>query len=333
MGESIERAGQVSGIPLDALAIDAAAVAARIAQVLREQVLGKLRRKGVVVGLSGGVDSSVVTALAVRAFGPGGVLALLLPEQDSSSDALRLGHAVAASLQVPVLVENLTPLLEGARCYARAREAINTLFPEYGPGWKHKITLPGILESDRLNVMELTVEDPAGRQSSGRLSSEAFLQLVAATNFKQRSRAMMEYYHADRLHYAVAGTPNRLEYDQGFFVKQGDGAADVKPIAHLYKTQVYALARYLGLPAEVMSRPPTTDTYSIAQTQEEFFFALPYDKMDLCLWARDHAVAARDAAIAVGATPAQVERIYRDIDSKRRAARYLHAAPLLIPEA
>jgi len=143
---------------------------------------------------------------------------------------------------------------------------------------------------------------------------------------------MMEYHHADRLLYAVAGTPNRLEYDQGFFVKQGDGAADVKPIAHLYKTQVYALGRHLGVPAEVMLRPPTTDTYSIAQTQEEFFFALPYDKMDLCLWARDHGIAPADAAGAIGATPAQLARIYRDIDSKRRAARYLHAPPLLIPE-
>ena len=158
----------------------------------------------------------------------------------------------------------------------------------------------------------------------------AYLQLVAATNFKQRMRKMMEYYHADRLNYAVAGTPNRLEYDQGFFVKQGDGAADFKPIAHLYKTQVYALARYLEVPEEICSRPPTTDTYSMAQTQEEFYFALPYDRMDLCLYAHNHGVAAGEVGEVVGLRADQVERVYKDIESKRRMTKYLHTAPLLV---
>ncbi len=141
---------------------------------------------------------------------------------------------------------------------------------------------------------------------------------------------MTEYYHADRLNYAVAGTPNRLEYDQGFFVKNGDGAADFKPIAHLYKTQVYALAEHLGVPEEIRRRPPTTDTYSLPQTQEEFYFALPYDRMDLCLYAHNHGVAAADVAPVVGLTPAQVERVFKDIEAKRRTTRYLHLAPLLV---
>ncbi len=140
----------------------------------------------------------------------------------------------------------------------------------------------------------------------------------------------MEYYHADRLGFAVAGTPNRLEYDQGFFVKQGDGAADIKPIAHLYKTQVYALAEHLGVPKEITSRPPTTDTYSLAQTQEEFYFALDYRRMDLCLYAFNHGVPPIEAARVVDLSVAQVDRIYRDIEAKRRATRYLHLAPLLV---
>jgi NAD+ synthase len=162
------------------------------------------------------------------------------------------------------------------------------------------------------------------------MTPAAYLQMVAATNFKQRARKMMEYYHADRLHYAVAGTPNRLEYDQGFFVKQGDGAADFKPIAHLYKTQVYALAEHLGVPEEIRRRPPTTDTFSLPQTQEEFYFALPYQAMDLCLWAHDHGTPAAEAGAVLGLTSAQVERVYRDIEAKRRVSRYLHQAPLLV---
>jgi NAD+ synthase len=179
-------------------------------------------------------------------------------------------------------------------------------------------------------VSRITVEDPAGRQQTVRPSPRAYLQLIAATNYKQRVRTLTEYYHADRLNYAVAGTPNRLEYDQGFFVKHGDGAADFKPIAHLYKTQVYQLAAHLGVPEEILVRPPTTDTFSLAQSQEEFYFALPYRQMDLCLYAYDHELAPEAVAAAVQLTEEQVARVYRDIEAKRRAARYLHAAPLLV---
>jgi NAD+ synthase len=212
---------------------------------------------------------------------------------------------------------------------------VRSLVPEYGAGWKCKPSLPSVIASDRLSVSRLTVQSPDGETRTVRLSAQAYLQLVAATNFKQRTRKTMEYYHADRLNYAVAGTPNRLEYDQGFFVKQGDGAADFKPIAHLYKTQVYALARYLDIPEEIRARPPTTDTFSLSQTQEEFYFALPYDRMDLCLYAHNHGVAADEVAPAVGLTPEQVTRVFRDIEAKRRATRYLQLPPLLaddVPE-
>jgi NAD+ synthase len=190
--------------------------------------------------------------------------------------------------------------------------------------------MPSILDGDRLNISELTIQTPQGEQKTSRLPPAGYLQLVAATNFKQRFRKLMEYYHADRLHYAVAGTPNRLEYDQGFFVKQGDGAADLKPIAHLYKSQVFALAEYLGVPDEIRRRTPTTDTFSLPQTQEEFYFALPYDKMDLCLYARNHNIPAVAAAGALGLRPEQVERVYKDIDQKRRTTKYLHSKPLLV---
>jgi NAD+ synthase len=312
------------------LAIDGVAVAAEIERAIKGQVMGASRRRGVVVGVSGGVDSSVVATLCTRALGAGKVLCLLMPERDSSDDALRLGRVLCQHLGVEHVVEDIAPALAALGCYARQADAIRQIFPRYGEGWRCKVTLPSILESDRLNVSMLTVESPAGEVSTARMTSAAYLQLVAATNFKQRVRKMMEYYHADRLHYAVAGTPNRLEYDQGFFVKQGDGAADLKPIAHLYKTQVYALAAHLGVPAEIQARPPTTDTFSMPQSQEEFYFSLPYHKMDLCLWAKNHGVPAEGAAPALGLSPAQVERVYGDIDAKRRATRYTHAAPLLV---
>jgi NAD+ synthase len=311
----------------DVLRIDPRVVAEEIEAAIREEILRTLRRRGAVVGISGGIDSSVVATVCARALGPDRVVGVLMPERDSSGESLRLGRMLAGHLGIRHVVEEIAPALDAVGCYARQLEAIRSTFPEYGDGWRCKVVLPSLLEGDRLNVARLTVVSPDGTERSSRMTTAAYLQLIAATNFKQRTRMMMEYYHADRLNFAVAGTPNLLEYDQGFFVKHGDGAADLKPIAHLYKTQVYALAEYLEVPEEIRARPPTTDTFSLAQTQEEFYFALPYPEMDLCLWAYDHAIPALEVAPALGLTEAQVERVFRDIEAKRRVGRYLHHVP------
>jgi NAD+ synthase len=313
----------------DVLSIDPAAVSESIEEAIREQVRATLKRRGAVVGLSGGIDSSVVAALCMRALGKERVLGLLMPERDSSEDSMRLGRMIAAHLGIGYEVEDLGPALAALGCYDRQLEAIRATVPEYEEDWRCKLSLPRRTDADRLNLSYLTVASPAGKTRTSRMPAAAYLQMVGATNFKQRLRKAMEYYHADRLHYAVAGTPNLLEYDQGFFVKQGDGAADFKPIAHLYKTQVYALADYLGLPEEIRRRAPTTDTFSLPQSQEEFYFALPYREMDLCLWAYNHGKAAAETGSVLGMSAAQVERVYRDIEAKRRAGRYLHQTALL----
>jgi NAD+ synthase len=314
----------------EVLRLDAQAEITRITDWLREQTLGTLHRKGIVLGLSGGIDSTVCAALCARALGPERVLGLFMPERDSSEEALRLGREVARSLGIPGHLEDLEPALRALGCYDRQVEAIRRVVPEYGDGWKCKLVLPSVVERERLSITLLTVLSPEGESRTVRLTPEAYWQLVAATNYKQRMRKMTEYYHADRLSFAVCGTPNRLEYDQGFFVKQGDGAADVKPIAHLYKTQVYQLAEVLGVSSEIRSRPPTTDTFSMPQTQDEFYFSLPYDRMDLCLYALNAGLPASEVAPALKLTPEQVERVYKDIRGKRRASRYLHSPPLLV---
>ncbi len=300
-----------------------------IAGVLRTQVGTTLRRRGLVCGISGGIDSALCTALAVRALGKEKVLGLFMPERESSGESLDYGMLLAERFGIQTVTENLSPSLTALGCYARQDEAVAMVFSDYTPAWKYKIVIPSILEGDRLNVSRLTVQRPDGTTETARLPLKAYLQLVAATNFKQRARAMLEYYHADRLNYAVCGTPNRLEYDQGFFVKGGDGLADVKPIAHLYKSQVYAMARALGVPEEICTRAPTTDTFSLPQSQEEFYYALPYEAMDLCLYAHNQGTPASDVAPVLGIAAEDVERVYRDIEAKRRATRPLHLGPLL----
>jgi NAD+ synthase len=315
------------------LSIDAASTAAGIEEAIRTQVLRELKRHGTVVALSGGIDSSVSVALAAAALGPERVFALLLPEQESSPESLRLGRLVAEQFGIAYAVEDITPVLEAAGCYARRDEAIRNLVPEYGPGYKCKVVLPDTSSAASYAVPSVVVQSSLdGRLLKTRLTAEVARAITAATNFKQRTRKMVEYYHADRLGYAVLGTPNRLEYDQGFFVKNGDGAADLKPLAHLYKSQVYQLAAHLGIPEEIQTRPPTTDTWPLEQSQEEFYFTLPYDQMDLCLYGKNNGIPPAAVAAALGLAPELIERTYRGIDSKRRATRYLHMAPLLVSE-
>ncbi|MEQ8297845.1 MAG: NAD(+) synthase [Nitratireductor sp.] len=313
----------------EALAIDPEAEIDRIVAALRAQLRGTLRKRGLVLGLSGGIDSSVCAGLAARAVGPDRVHCLLMPEDDSDPESLRLGRLVADRFALSAEVENIGPALAAMGCYDRRDGFIRQVVPAYGPGWSSKIVFANALTTAGYNISSLVVSDPDGRVQKHRLPAEAYLGIVAATNMKQRTRKQFEYYHADRLNYAVIGTPNRLEYDQGFFVKNGDGAADVKPIAHLYKSQVYRLAEHLGVPPEVCSRPPTTDTYSMAQTQEEFYFALPYDKMDLCLYALDNNVPVAAVAGAVALSEDEVAMVWKDIAAKRKVARYLHLGPQL----
>jgi NAD+ synthase len=314
------------------LEIDAPKVIEGIEAKIRESVFFELKRKGVVLGLSGGIDSSVAAALCVRALGSERVLGLLMPEADSSPDSLRLGRLLAEHLRIRTVLEDISPILKAAGCYQRRDDAIRTVVSDYNEEYKCKIVLPNLLDGPAYSFYSVIVQSPTGVETQARLTAEAYLGIVAASNFKQRTRKMIEYYYADRLNYAVVGTPNRLEYDQGFFVKNGDGAADLKPLAHLYKTQVYQLARYLGIDREIQERQPTTDTYSLYQSQQEFYFALPYDKMDLCLYGRNHEIAAAEMATMTGLTAEQVERVYRLIDSKRKATRYLHMQPLLVDD-
>jgi NAD+ synthase len=316
---------------LHSLDINAGQETERIVALLRETVLQRMRRHGGVVGISGGIDSAVVLALSVDAFGPNGVAALMLPEKDSDPESERLARELAACFEVEPILEDITPVLEGFECYLRRDEAIRRVFPEYdaSAGYKAKLVLPqNLLDEDTLNFFFLTIITPEGEERTKRLPPREYRQIVAASNFKQRARMSMLYYHAELRNFAVIGTPNKNEHAQGFFVKHGDGGADVFPIVHLFKTQVYQLAEYLGVPEEIRQRTPTTDTYSARSSQEEFFFRLPFNTMDLLWFAQEHDFPISEVAEGMGLSEVQVQRAYRDFTQKQRATEMLRLPPI-----
>ena len=322
----MEPAKELDGDAL--LALDYDQEIESIAKRFKETVV-RFRRRGAVVAVSGGVDSAVCCALAAHALGPQRVLALLLPERESSAESERLAMQVVDMLDEPYERNDITEALVALDCYERRDTAIRAAVPEYRDEWRNKLVITGGL-SGQFNHFHVIVAGPDGKRIERRLGLKEYLAIVAATNFKQRVRKNVEYHHADRLNYVVVGTPNRLEYDQGFFVKNGDGAADIKPIAHLYKTQVYGLARHMCLPRDIVESVPTSDTYSLPQEQEDFYFALPYAQLDVALAYRDAGRSAAELAVALGLDQVAAARIYADIEAKRRTTRYLHEAPVLM---
>lgn len=317
----------------ESVKIDPAAETERIVSELRRLVRQVMRRSGGVVGISGGVDSSVVLGLAVRAFGAERVAAIMMPERDSDPLSQRLATAFALQLGVAPILEDITPALTGFGCYQRRDEAVRRLFPDYDAerGYKMKITLPSnLLDKGTLNVFSLTIVTPDGQELKKLLPAADFLQIVAASNFKQRTRMSMLYYHAELRNYAVIGTANKDEHDQGFFVKYGDAGVDVKAIGHLYKTQVYQLAEYLGVPEAIRRRTPTSDTYSAPCDEQEFFFRLPFETMDLLWHAHENNVPIPEVARVMDLTDEQVQRVFSDFERKKRTTEYLRMTPAAI---
>jgi NAD+ synthase len=319
-----------SELSKDVLKIDCEKVAMEIEEFVKNSVFNLLKKKGVVLGISGGIDSSVCCAICVNALGKERVFGIHMPEKESSEDTLKMSKIVTDFFEIDSVLEDITPILDSTGCYSRREEAIKKIIPEFTSQWKFKIVLPSLLESDAYRIFYIVAKSPDEQIIKKRMSHKTYLEIVSATNFKQRIRKMIEYYHADRLNYADIGTPNRLEYDQGFFVKNGDGAADLKPIAHLYKTQIYQLAEYYKIPDVIINNPPTTDTYSMPQSQEEFYFAVPYDILDFCLYCLNNEISPVDVSEVIDLEVDQVKRIYNDIQNKRNSSKYLHSPPHLV---
>jgi NAD+ synthase len=312
----------------DSINIDVKEETSRIKEFIKNTIHNSLKKRGAVIGLSGGIDSSVVTALCVEALGKDKVIAILMPEKDSSPESKEFAMKIIDKYGIPYIIEDMTDAVHGLGCYKKRDEAVKRIFPEYNSGYKMKIYLPK--EDDKikkLNVFHISVTSPGGKEKSARLPLKEYLQIVAASNFKQRSRMSMLYYHAEANNYAVVGTANKNEHAQGFFVKYGDGGVDLKPIIHLFKTQIYQLAEHLGIPFDIINRVPTSDTYSAEQTQEEFFFKVPFAVMDRIWYGWEKDVPVNEIAKALDLKENYVTNVIKDIEGKIRTTEYLRMEP------
>jgi len=316
----------------DALNIDPHKETERISNFISDTILRNMHKKGAAIGLSGGIDSAVSAALCVRALGPEKVLGVILPEKDSSKLSEEYALLLADKLNIHTEKIDITPVLEEFGVYKKRDKVVSKIFPDFNPAtWKYKMVLPAdLLEKDRLNIFSLVVQLPDGSEKKKRLSTQDYLQVVACTNVKQRTRMVQLYYFAEKNNYAVIGTTNRTEFRQGFFVKYGDGGVDIEPLAHLYKLQVYMLAEHLDIPKEILERPPSPDTYSAEVSDTEFYFSIPFDILDPFLWADENNIPASKIGEVLSLTNEQYERLKQNIDRKAQAtSHYLQNPPTL----
>lgn len=328
---TFEEKGERMNFHKGILNIDCEREIERICEFIR-QYSRDVRREGAVIGLSGGVDSALSSELCVKALGRDKVFGLILPERESNPISREYALKQAAKLGIDVEIIDITPVLESFGTYRKRDEFVRQVFPDYEPHHRLKITLPpDLLARDAFNVFTLTIDDGKGGTKSARLKKDVLYGIVAATDTKQRTRMMHLYYFAEKANSFVCGTTNRSEAVQGFFVKYGDGGVDIEPIAHLYKAQVFELARHLGVVQEILLRTPSPDTFSLVVSDEEFYFRMPYETLDLLLYAWENAVSPAEAAIEMGLTEDQVKRAFRDFHSKYSATQHLRKLPPSLP--
>ncbi len=311
------------------LDLDLSEEAERVSSFIREQVFSRFRRKGAVVGLSGGIDSAVTAALCIQALGKQRVLGLILPEEESNPSSKELGIECAERLDISFKTVDITPQLKAFNLYETRNQVIRSVFPEFTESCRFKVSVPqDLLERDRFNFRILTVQWPDGELREKRLSIDDWFQISAAQNIKQRTRMINLYYQAERHNYLVAGTTNRTELLLGFYVKYGDGGVDIEPISHLYKSQVYKMGEYLGVPRKILERPPSPDTYSLTVSDQEFFFSIPYDVLDKLLYAWGNSIPEDRVSSELDLTEEQIRRAFRDFEAKKSSSWHLRELPV-----
>ncbi|MCP4712444.1 MAG: NAD(+) synthase [Planctomycetes bacterium] len=314
----------VTKFNLDVLKINPAIETQKVVDFVVDHAGRVLRRKGIVVGLSGGIDSAVMAAISVQALGKENVLGLILPEKESNPVSQQFAEVHAKKLGIEYQIIDITPTVESIVSYSWRDDYIKNLVPEYHPDCRYNITLPSdLLERDSFNFYVLRVALPDGSMKTKRLNLEQFRTITGFASIKIRARMIHLYAHAERLNRMVAGTTNLTEFILGDFCKYGDGGTDIEALAHLYKNQIYQLADHLEIIPEIIEREPSPDTFSLPLKDQDFYFRIPFDKLDYLLYAWLHKVPTSQVAEVLDITEDAVKRSFKDFNSKYQATIHL----------
>lgn len=265
----------------------------RITDFIKYEVYDKFQKSGAVVGLSGGVDSAVTAALCTKSLGAEKVLGLIMPEKESEPTSLLHAQKLAQKFNIRTEIVDITPILDSFGVYRCKESIIKNKFPDFNDRCKYRIVVPPKLKNT-IGIPFVEMLDEKNKQHKLKISTTDFLALTAATSIKHRVRMTMLYFHGEKNNLCVIGTTNKSEYLQGYFVKYGDGGSDVEPLVNLYKSQVYQIGRFLNIPEEILTKEASPDVWSFPATDKEFFFSVPYDIVDLLLYAQENNLSVKE---------------------------------------
>jgi NAD+ synthase len=312
---------------LNELNRDSDKLAENLKGFIRDQVTA-FKKKGVVLGVSGGIDSAVALTLCVQEFGKENVYGLLLPEKESAPSSRTLGAEICESLGVSYEEVPISPILEALNIYEKKDQVLKRACPEYDPGiHKTSLILPNFLDQEVLNVPYIRLIKDGETVAKHRLKANDYLELIGLQGVKQRSRMIVQYMYAEQMNYVVCGTTNKTELVLGQFVKYGDGGVDLEPLADCYKTQIYALAKHLKVNEEIIKRPPSADTWSHYTTDEEFYWRMPMNIIDQLLYAQEHKLSLEITEKNTGLTRDTIEKAWKHINRVKDTTEYVRATP------
>jgi len=302
-----------------------------ITEFVKKEVFEIFEKKGIVIGLSGGIDSAITAALCAKSIGSEKILGLILPEKESDVNSKNLALQIAEKYNIDTETIDITNILESYGVYENKEKIVKEKFLNYNEKCKYRVVVPPKSENN-IGIPFLEILDDENTLHKLKISSFDFLNLTAATSIKHRVRMTMLYNYAEKNNFAVIGTTNKTEYLQGYFVKYGDGGSDIEPLVHLYKTQIYQIAKFLKLPEEIINQDASPDVWSFKTSDEEFFYAVPYNIVDLILYGRENNISITEIAKFSNLGSEKVEKLIQFQNQKQNRSQTMREKPHSIDE-
>lgn len=304
-----------------------------LSNYIKSEVFEIFQKKGVVLGLSGGVDSAVTAALCAKSLGSEKILGLIMPEKESGSSSQQLAQQVAKKYNIETKIIDISKILESFGVYQTKEKIVKEKFSGFNSTCKYRVVVPPKLENN-VGIPYLEILDKKNEKHKIKISSSEFLTLTSATSIKHRVRMATLYFHGEKNNLAIIGTTNKSEYLQGYFVKYGDGGSDIEPLVNLYKSQIYQLGEFFDIPGEILTADASPDVWSFTTSDEEFFYSVPYNIVDLILYARENNLPVNEIQKISQIPKQQIENLIRFQNQKQKKSQHMRESPhSWIPDA